>query len=161
MTLLVSPERMALRGKKVVFLAGSIEMGQAQDWQVQVAAALHMAHPDIVVANPRRAAWDAAWQQSIANPVFREQVDWELDHIERADLVVFYFQPGSQSPITLLELGKHLERTDAPTSTLVCCPEGFWRKGNVEIACDRKGLPPPLADLPTLMDAVIAWGSRQ
>jgi hypothetical protein len=24
---------------------------------------------------------------------------------------------------------------------LVCCPEGFWRKGNVEIVCARYGVP--------------------
>ena len=24
---------------------------------------------------------------------------------------------------------------------IVCCPEGFWRRGNVEVVCARFGLP--------------------
>lgn len=157
MTLLVSPQRMDLTERRVVFLAGSIEMGKAEDWQARMERVVEDIDAHIVVANPRREAWDASWVQSIENPVFREQVDWELDHIERADLVVFYFQPGTQSPITLLELGKHLERADAAKSTLVCCPEGFWRKGNIEIACARKGLPAPTLSLDDLEGQLRAW----
>ena len=24
---------------------------------------------------------------------------------------------------------------------MVCCPEGFWRKGNIEMVCDRYKIP--------------------
>jgi hypothetical protein len=24
---------------------------------------------------------------------------------------------------------------------MVCCPEGFWRKGNVDIVCERFNIP--------------------
>jgi hypothetical protein len=48
-----------------------------------------------------------------------------------------YFAPGTQAPITLLELG-----LVAPSGKLiVSCPDGFWRKGNVEIVCARFGVP--------------------
>lgn len=158
MTILTSPQRVDLpRGTQVVFLAGSIEMGKAEDWQQRVANSIESIDPSIVIANPRRAVWDNSWIQSIDNPMFKEQVDWELDHLERADLVVFYFQGGTQSPITLLELGKHLERADASQSTLVCCPEDFWRKGNVDIACYRRGAETPTTTLEDLMAHIEAW----
>lgn len=115
-----------------VFLAGSIEMGKAENWQESVAKAL----PDVTILNPRRDDWDSSWVQSIDNPQFREQVEWELLAQERANLILFYFSPGTQSPITLLELGLF-----ARHNLIVCCPEGYWRKGNVDIVCKRYGIP--------------------
>lgn len=154
---LIAPARLPLtQDDKVVFLAGSIEMGRADPWQDVLATKLLAANPSLIVANPRRQAWDSSWEQSIDNPVFAEQVNWELDYLSRADLVVFYFQPGTQSPITLLELGKHLERPDAATSTLVCCPPGFWRRGNVEIVMARAGLERPLDSLDELTAQTLA-----
>jgi hypothetical protein len=117
----------------VVFLAGSIEMGRAIDWQAELTAAL----PDrVVVLNPRRDAWDASWRQSIDEPRFRHQVEWELDGLDRADLIAMWFAPETRAPITLLELGLHA----ASGKLIVGCPDGFWRKGNVEIVCARFGL---------------------
>jgi hypothetical protein len=122
-------------GTPSVFLAGSIEMGQAEDWQARVEHALQ--DLDIVLLNPRRDEWDASWVQSIANPQFREQVEWELSGLEQAAIVAMYFAPATKAPITLLELG-----LTAPSGRLVvCCPDGYWRKGNVEIVCHRHGVP--------------------
>ena len=162
MPLIVAPDRLKLTAdRQVVFLAGSIEMGLAENWQDELAQRLLAHFPDVVVANPRRAAWDNGWVQRLDNPVFKEQVTWELEHLERANLAVFYFQPGTQSPITVLELGKHLARPDAARSTLVCCPEGFWRRGNIEVVCQRVGLPAPLSDFEALSHAALAHLGRQ
>jgi len=84
-----------------VFLAGSIEMGKAENWQKRVAEAL----TDATVLNPRRDDWDSSWKQSIKNQKFRKQVEWELGAQQDADLILMHFEPGTQSPITLLELG--------------------------------------------------------
>lgn len=71
------------------------------------------------------------------NPQFKEQVVWELSALELADIVVFYFDPKTMSPISLLELGL-FARTQ---KKVICvCPEGFWRKGNVDIVCERYGV---------------------
>lgn len=75
--------------------------------------------------------------QDISNPHFREQVEWEMDHLEKADLVVLYLHPGTMSPISLLELGLHAKGGNV----LVCCPEGFWRRGNVQVVCARYEIP--------------------
>ena len=116
-----------------IFLAGSIEMGKAVDWQTQLAQQL-APFSHVTLFNPRREAWDSSWVQSINNPQFLEQVEWELDHIESSDLVVFYFDPETKSPISLLELGiVCASRKDA----IVCCPPSFYRKGNVDITCAK------------------------
>lgn len=125
----------AIATQRSVFLAGSIEMGEAEDWQARVSRELDA--DELVILNPRRDEWDATWEQSIDNPLFREQVEWELTALELSTMIVMYFAPGSKSPITLLELGLF-----ASTGKLVvCCPDGFWRKGNVDIVCGRYNVP--------------------
>jgi len=125
-----------VEGKKV-FIAGAIDMGSAEDWQHKLATELK--NTNLVLLNPRRTDWDSTWEQSIDNPKFAEQVNWELNGLETSDFVVFYFSPTSKSPITMLELGLMIERK--PLRILVCCPEGFYRKGNIDIVCSRYGIP--------------------
>ncbi len=119
-----------------VFLAGSIEMGAAIDWQAQLINAL--ADLPITIFNPRRPDWDSSWKQTADSPQFREQVEWELDYLAGADVIALYLAPGTKSPISLLELGLHADSHN--TNLIVCCPEGFWRKGNVDIVCQRYGV---------------------
>lgn len=119
-----------------IFLAGSIEMGKAEMWQNRVKDELKDLQVNIY--NPRRLDWDPNWEQSIEHPQFAEQVNWELDHISQADLVLFYFDPYTKSPITLLELGMISERKE---SAIICCPDGFYRQGNVQIVAQRNSIP--------------------
>ncbi len=118
-----------------MFLAGSIEMGAAEDWQARAARGL--ADLDVVLFNPRRDDWDSSWDQSEHDPRFRAQVQWEMDALERATVIIFYFAPGTRAPITLMELGLHARGGRA----LVCCPDGYWRKGNVDLVCERYEVP--------------------
>lgn len=118
-----------------VFLAGSIEMGTATDWQSRVAAALDD-FDDLLVLNPRRPSWDASWEQSIDNPQFREQVEWELEGLERCDVIAMYLDPATRAPVSLLELGLHARSG----KLVVLCPPGYWRKGNVEVVAQRHGI---------------------
>ena len=124
-----SPETESLS----VFLAGSIEMGVAEHWQDRIVR--ECADCDVTFFNPRRDDWDSSWTQTIDDPQFNKQVTWELDHLEKADLIVIYFDPNTKSPITLLELGLFAKGG----ALLVCCPDGYWRKGNVDIVCQRYG----------------------
>jgi len=118
------------RSHKSVFIAGSIEMGTCADWQSDLIAKF----PEgITFLNPRRDEWDPSWEQSIKCPEFKEQVDWELDNLVVADIIFMYFDPSTKAPISLLELGLFADSG----KMIVCCPDGFWRKGNVEVICDR------------------------
>lgn len=129
------PHHLPPHGRKVLFLAGSIEMGAAPDWQNEVRDMFR--HTEWVLLNPRRHNWDSSWEQRIDNPTFREQVEWELAGLERANAVIFFFAPGTKSPISLFELGLLAHKGNA---VVVVCPDGFWRKGNVDIVCQRYGM---------------------
>ncbi len=115
-----------------VFLAGSIEMGIAENWQEKIEQETSLVK-NICILNPRRDDWDASWKQDIKNNQFNEQVNWELEGLEKANMIVFYFSPETKSPVSMLELGLFA----SSGKVIVCCPEGFWRKGNVDIVCKR------------------------
>ena len=125
-----APNRIPRKGFSV-FLAGSIEMGKAENWQKYIENGF--TNTDIIILNPRRDDWDSSWSQDISNDKFREQVEWELRAMERADIIVVYFDPDTRSPITLLEFGLFAKSG----KLIVCCPDGFWRKGNVDIVCKK------------------------
>ena len=103
-------------------------MDTASHWQDEVIRNLR--HYSGTLLNPRRKEWDTSWIQTIENPHFREQVNWELSGIEMSDQVVFYFDPATKSPITLLELGLAF---GLGKRMHIACPDGFWKKGNVDI----------------------------
>ena len=117
-----------------IFLGGSIEMGKAIDWQRELIERLK--DEMITFLNPRRSDWDSSWTQEITNPQFREQVEWELNGLETSDIIVMVFDPNTMSPISLLELGLHA----SSEKMVVICPEGFWRKGNVDIVCEKHNI---------------------
>ena len=133
--------------KPTLFLAGSIEQGAAEDWQAKVVTTLSPL--GLIFLNPRREEWDASWEQRMAFAPFREQVEWELDALARADLILMHFAPATKAPITLLELGLFA----SSGKLIVSCPDGYWRKGNVEIVCARAGVP-LLATLDEALDRV-------
>ena len=120
-----------------IFLAGSIEMGTAEDWQSKTE--LLFKDYDLTIFNPRRESWDSSLVQEEKNPEFRSQVNWEMNMLELSDIVFMNFDENTKSPITLLELG--YMATYDPTKLIVTCPKNFWRRGNVEIVCSRMGIP--------------------
>jgi Nucleoside 2-deoxyribosyltransferase like len=132
--LIYSPHLIPESSLPKIFLSGSIDNGQAVDWQTRLCDAC--ADLDAIFLNPRRPDWDSTWEPVKSNPLFHEQVSWELDGLELADLIVVYITAASKAPITLLELGLHARQDNL----VVCCEEGFWRKGNVDIVCERYGI---------------------
>jgi hypothetical protein len=123
------------RNDKTIFLGGSIEMGTAERWQEEVIDKLNLGN-DWVILNPRRKDWDPTWKQSIDNPFFYQQVDWEMTYLNRATYKIFYFADNTLSPITLLELGKY-----GQWDSFVVCKENYLRRGNVEIFCHHNNIP--------------------
>lgn len=125
-----------------IMLGGTIEMGNSDDWQTDIYNRLCKVDDtlgffdNLDVLNPRRDSWDSSWTQKQSNPQFNEQVNWELDSIEDSDIIFFNILPDSKSPITLMEIGLCKNKS----SVIVCCPEGFYRKGNVDIICSRYGM---------------------
>lgn len=132
------PMNIAQRNRelKTIFLAGTIDMGNSRNWQRDYAERLSRNKYNVL--NPRRDDWDSTWEQTYENPHFYQQVNWELNAIDQSDIILFYIEPDSKSPITLLELGLV---ANSGKTIFVYCPKEFYRSGNVEIVCDRYDIP--------------------
>ena len=130
-------EEQVTKNQLSVFLAGSIEMGKAEDWQKVLTSKLETLGKDLTVFNPRRDDWDSSWTQEQSNLQFNQQVNWELNRLDECTIIFMYFSPETQSPISLLELGRY----SGAKEMIVCCPRNFWRSGNVEILCTRNNTP--------------------
>lgn len=122
--------------ERSVFLAGTVQDGEEVNWREIAITALAPSASHIF--DPRRADWDDSWVTKKDNPQFFEQVTGELDHLDEASRVLMNFAPASPSPLPLLELGYLAAK--APQKLLVCCPESFWKKGNVGILRERQGI---------------------
>ena len=123
-TICKPPARPPICGKSV-YLAGSINMGSATDWQAKVTSSL--SHLPITFFNPSRDDWCKDWMQEISNPQFREYVKWELNYLDCADIITMFFNKNSISPVSLLELSLYT----LSYKIVVYCPEGYWRCGNI------------------------------
>lgn len=133
--LICAPSQDSPRGVKSVFLAGTTSKIDSTDWRETLTSLL--SETPLTIYNPYRADWDSTWREEIGFAPYREQVEWELDKQEKADMVIVYFHPASQAPISLLELGL-CART--PGKDIAFCPEGYWKRGNVQIVCQKFGI---------------------
>lgn len=121
-----------------VFLAGTIDMGSARNWQQDIITHIEKVHePEspVHIFNPRRPNWDSSWEQRESNYQFRKQVEWELDRLDESHIILMVFLEDSKSPISLMELGIYKHKR-----MLVYCPDEFYRSGNVDIFCRRQGI---------------------
>lgn len=133
-----------------IFLAGTIDMGNSENWQTKMAQKISnkinekfkdeksyfdtLFDGQIVFYNPRRdEGFDTENKAEI-----EYQIKWELDRIDAAHLVVMNILPDSKSPISLLELGMCCASNK---SFCVICPKSFYRYDNVIITCKRHKVP--------------------
>jgi hypothetical protein len=120
------PSREVIKRPHVIFLAGSLLPGP--DWRGPLTSLLSLM--PITILDPRRSEW------SEDESFIREQVGWELDMQERADIILIYFGPETDAPISLLELGLCAR---SGKGVVVCHPE-YRKRGNVRITCSKYGV---------------------
>ena len=130
-----APSDDAPQSRWSVFFAGTTSPVDQEDWRATLSRAL--VDIPVTIYDPYRSDWDSSWREDIDFAPYREQVEWELDRQERADLVVVYFHPATQAPVSLLELGLWAR---TPGKVIVGCPAGYWKRGNVQIACRKYGV---------------------
>ena len=131
-----APEKETESRKIKIFLAGTIDNADSVDWQRQLIEEMSkddLLCENVTVFNPRREFWNP----NATDDELREQIEWELNHLEKADIIVMNILGSSKSPISLLELGLHM-RTKKLS---VYCPETFYRFMNVETTCLMYGVP--------------------
>lgn len=131
-TIIKSPNEFPIKDNRLkIFLGGSIDMGKSENWQARLEQEL--SDENVIILNPRRDDWNKDWKPISTDTNFRKQVEWELSALEYSDIIIMYFAPESQSPISLLEFGLYAKTK----KLMVVCPDGFWRKGNVDIVSER------------------------
>lgn len=115
-----------------VFLAGTIEMGAVPDWQKDAANKIASMvdddhHP--VFMSPRR---DTGFKPGMEE----EQIVWEQDRLDSADLIYMYIDENSKSPISLLEFGEYI----GTGKLITVCGKRFYRYQNLEYTARHKGM---------------------
>lgn len=110
-----------------LFLAGTIDNGESYNWQREVyefiSNKFNLCCLDVM--NPRRPDWNSSWSGN--HPMLRRQIEWELNCLEKADIIAMVLLPDSKSPISLMELGAFKDKP-----MLIYCPKEFYRYQNVE-----------------------------
>jgi hypothetical protein len=56
--------------------------------------------------------------------------------LEAADAIAMHMAPDKDAPISLLEMGLFARSG----KMIVACPEGFYKRGNVQVVCQRFGV---------------------
>ena len=118
-----------------LFLGGTIDNGESFDWQSALTDELcssDTVHP-IMIYNPRR----AEWANNDDKEEIEKQINWELYHLERADLIVMNILGNSKSPISLMEIGLFAKEH----KLIVFCNPNFYRYDNVRIVCRMYNIP--------------------
>lgn len=119
-----APEVSVVDGTKPsVFLAGGIT--NCPDWQSGVIKEL-LSETNLNVFSPRRANWNfgnLAEEDTI-------QIHWEHEHLDKADIHLYWFPEETLCPIVLFELGKYL-RSGKPL--YIGCHPNYQRRRDVEI----------------------------
>lgn len=118
-----------------LFIAGTIDCGNSVNHQQVIIDELNKedtVHP-IMIYNPRRAEWPSSDNKEEID----KQINWELYHLERADLIVMNILGNSKSPISLMEIGLFAKEH----KLIVFCKPNFYRYDNVRIVCEKYKVP--------------------
>ena len=110
-----------------IFLAGAIDMGAAVDWQAQVIKEL-AGLDGLTLVNPRR--------ENFTPDTLDEQIAWELDALERVNVILMWFPKNARAPISFFEAGLYM-RTN---KLFIGAEPGFYRRRNLELTCERYGV---------------------
>lgn len=141
-----------------IFLAGTIDNGYSANWQVLASNLIDKEMKEtkkenkkVLIFNPRRDSWNNTWVNRIHNAEFYQQINWELDCIEKCSHLLFHIEEDSKSPITLMEIGLSI-KLDKPI--FISCSPKFYRYGNIEVVCHKYGIP-LFDDLPTAIKNLV------
>ena len=133
--IIITPEEIKNKGAnkigaKSVFLAGTIDNGNSLNWQDKtIIELINLGVKNLEVFNPRREHWNP-------NPTKEEmenQIKWEQDHLDKADVIAIVLLDDSKSPISLLELGLYAKSN----KLIVFCTPNFYMWDNVRLTCKK------------------------
>lgn len=105
-----------------VFVAGGIS--NCPDWQKEMIARFKDVDDGLVMINPRRTSFNIEKEEESSF-----QIEWEREHLNVADAIIFWFPFHTLCPITLFELGVAATNLDVPI--FVGCHPAYERKFDV------------------------------
>lgn len=124
-----------------IFLAGT--MGPWRSTFIDAAAAKSATSFPVTILDPTRTDWDATWREDESDPRWVTQVEWELEAMDRADILAVYLSGESGRPeagiIGMLELGLGVGGK-GKDRVVVCCVDGFGKEGNVRMVGRKYGI---------------------
>lgn len=112
----------------------------------------------LTIIDPYNPAWDSTWREDPSDKRFVTQVNFELQGLKLADIIVVGFI-GSDvragkigaGGTALMELGMAVKRSEKEgAKVIVCMEKGFWKEGYVKVLCERFGV--------QLVDELMALG---
>lgn len=122
---------------KTIFLAGSINNGETEDWQQEIGEFFEK--QKFRVFNPRRKDWNKEQNVSEITDYLKTQINWELDHLHKCSHVLFYFRDDKLAPISLLELGLAFCNFHVSNIYVIIDPS-YPRMANVITTCEFYGI---------------------
>jgi hypothetical protein len=125
----IAPPHWYSEASDILFLAGGIT--GCPKWDLEVIDGLKD-QEDLLVITPRRLDFDTS------NPnMALEQIRWEFRDLNNASVISFWFPEETLCPITLLELGKALQKSVAQSSmfsaldVVIGCHPNYARRVDV------------------------------
>lgn len=131
--IIMAPQRPNITHKYTIFLAGTTSKTGEPDWRQSLIDTI--SHQPVTVFNPLRTDWDATWREDYSDPRWVEQVEWELEMLDKANLIVVFFHGVSPAPISLLEFGLWAREGKA----IACAMKDYSKRGNVMAVCRKYG----------------------
>ncbi|MCH2032625.1 MAG: nucleoside 2-deoxyribosyltransferase domain-containing protein [Tenacibaculum sp.] len=115
--------------KTFCFLAGSIDFKESTSWRDLVVS---KSSKNTIFFDPTREDHDTLGNQEMVC-----HIQWELEALEIADMIILNFLPDAKSPISLVELGLYMRLN----KLIVVCPKGFYQYRYVSTICDKYNTP--------------------
>jgi hypothetical protein len=81
---------------------------------------------EFTIFNPRRSCFDSS-----DKTIEQEQIIWEYEHLLRADAIIMFLCKETLGPISLYELGRHINCTNK--KAYVVTEKGYQRTNDVII----------------------------
>ncbi len=115
--------------KKLLFLAGSIDLELPGDWRKSVTEKLSL---KFNFFNPTTIN-----HKSLTEKEWETHIEWELKAMERSDVILMKFLEEAKSPISLVELGLNTLNK----KLVVVCPEKFYKRQYIASLCKYYSTP--------------------
>ena len=104
LTIVTPPRLFVRRSGAKIFLGGSIDLGNAPDWQGSITKYIDQSWgpEDVTVYNPRRL-------DEFTSDLETEQAAWTISMLTLADYILLHLAGEGASPISTLELGMFID----------------------------------------------------